>query len=50
MKWDYRIESDNGQDLYVTAQVNLVALDSEKGKIMRQLPSAIQDILTKLTT
>lgn len=50
LKWDYRIESIDGQELYVTAQVKLVAIDSEKGKIMRQLPSAIQDILTKPST
>lgn len=48
MNWDYRIESVDGQTLYVTAQVKLVPIDREKGKIMRHLPSAIKDILTKL--
>lgn len=48
IKWDYRIESADGQDLHVTAQVKLVAIDREKGKIMRQLPAVIQDIFTKL--
>lgn len=50
MKWDYRIESANGQELYVTAQVKLVAIDNKKGRIMRQLPTVVQDILSKLST
>lgn len=50
IKWDYRIESLDGQELYVTAQVKLVAIDGKKGKIMRQLPSALQNVLTKVST
>ncbi|HBE33218.1 MAG TPA: acyl-CoA thioesterase, partial [Cyanobacteria bacterium UBA11368] len=38
LNWDYQIQSLDGQELYVTAQVTLVAVDMEKGKIMRQLP------------
>jgi acyl-CoA thioester hydrolase len=48
MNWDYRIESADGQQLYLTAKVTLVALDREKGKIMRQLPGTVKDILVKL--
>jgi acyl-CoA thioester hydrolase len=49
MNWDYRIVSPDNQDLYITGRVTLVALDREKGKIMRQLPPAFQDALAKIT-
>jgi acyl-CoA thioester hydrolase len=49
MNWDYKIISPDHQDLYITAQVTLVALDREKGKIMRQLPPAVQDALAKIS-
>ncbi|HEY9694496.1 MAG TPA: thioesterase family protein [Oculatellaceae cyanobacterium] len=49
MNWDYQIQSVDGQDLYITARVTLVAVDREKGKIMRQLPSTVKDALVKLT-
>ena len=49
INWDYQILSPDGQDLYVTASVTLVALDQEKGKIMRQLPPAVKDALIKLS-
>ncbi|MFM7364710.1 MAG: acyl-CoA thioesterase [Cuspidothrix sp.] len=49
MNWDYKIVSPDTQDLYLTAQVTLVALDREKGKIMRQLPPAVQDALSKIS-
>ena len=48
INWDYQIQSLDGQELYVTAQVTLVAVDREKGKIMRQLPPAMEDALAKL--
>lgn len=48
INWDYRIESPDGQDLYVTARVTLVAIDAEKRKIMRQLPPALSQALLKL--
>ena len=46
--WDYQIQSIDGMELYVTAQVTLVTVDRDKGKIMRQLPPAVQDALTRL--
>ena len=46
--WDYRIESPDRQELYLTAQVTLVAVDREKGRIMRQLPPTVKDALEKL--
>jgi len=48
--WDYQILSKDGQDLYVSAQVTLVAVDREKGKIMRQLPPGVKDVLMRLAT
>ncbi|MDX2243836.1 MAG: thioesterase family protein [Leptolyngbyaceae cyanobacterium bins.302] len=49
INWDYQIQSADGQELYATARVTLVAVDSEKGKIMRQLPSTVKDALLKLS-
>lgn len=49
MNWDYAIVSPDEQELYVTAQVTLVSIDREKGKIMRQLPPKFQDALTKVS-
>jgi acyl-CoA thioester hydrolase len=49
INWDYQIQSLDGQELYVTGRVTLVAIDREKGKILRQLPSAVKDALVKLS-
>jgi acyl-CoA thioester hydrolase len=49
IKWDYTIVSTDGQQLYVTAKVTLVAVDREQGKIMRQLPASVQDALAKIS-
>jgi len=49
LNWDNQIQSLDGEELYVTAMVTLVAIDREKGKIMRQLPPAVQTALAKLT-
>lgn len=49
INWDYQIQSLDGAHLYVTARVTLVAVDLEKGKIMRQLPSTIKKALARLT-
>jgi acyl-CoA thioester hydrolase len=49
INWDYAIVSTDGQQLYVTAKVTLVALDSERGKIMRQLPATVKDALAKIS-
>ena len=46
--WDYEIRSPDTQELYVTAQVTLVGVDRDKGKIMRQLPPTVQAALAKL--
>jgi len=49
INWDYQIQSMDGKELFVTARVTLVAVDREKGKIMRQLPAEIKTALDKLT-
>lgn len=49
INWDHRIHSLDGQELYLTGRVTSVAVDREKGKILRQLPSAVKDALVKLT-
>ncbi|WP_414519802.1 acyl-CoA thioesterase [Nostoc sp. PCC 9305] len=49
INWDYAIVSTDGQELYVTAKVTLVALDRDRGKIMRQLPPSFKDALTKIS-
>lgn len=48
LNWDYRIESPDGSILYVTALVSLVAIDRDKGKIMRRLPPAVKDALMRI--
>jgi acyl-CoA thioester hydrolase len=48
INWDYAIVSTDGQQLYATAKVTLVALDRERGKIMRQLPPTVKDAFAKV--
>ena len=48
INWDYQIQSLDQQELYVTGRVTLVAVDREKGKIMRQLPPAMATALARL--
>ncbi|MCX7596382.1 MAG: acyl-CoA thioesterase [Fischerella sp.] len=50
INWDYVIESPDRQELYVTAKVTLVAVDRERGKIMRQLPANVKDALAKISS
>jgi acyl-CoA thioester hydrolase len=47
--WDYQIQSPDEQQLYVTARVTLVAVDRQKGKIMRQLPATVKKALARLS-
>ncbi len=46
--WEYEIQSEDRQIVYLTGMVTLVAVDREKGKIMRQLPNTVKDALVKL--
>ncbi len=50
MYWTYQLQSLDRATKYLTAAVTLVAVDPEKGKIMRSLPPAVKDILVKLQT
>ncbi len=47
---DYQIQSLNSEILYLTAQVTLVAIETSKGKILRQLPPEVENALGKLKT
>ena len=49
LNWEYRIESSDRDEVYVTGKVTLVGVDREKGKIMRQLPPSFKDALVKKT-
>ena len=46
--WEYEIQSENREIVYLTGMVTLVAVDREKGKIMRQLPNSVKDALVRL--
>ncbi len=52
LNWDYKIQSLEAdiapEEVYVTAHVSLVVVDREKGKIMRQLPPEIKQVLMRL--
>lgn len=48
LNWDYQICDPDQQELYITAQVTLVPVDRQKGKIMRRLPAPISDMLSQL--
>ena len=43
MVWEYEIVSEDGQNLFVSGQITLVALGRETGKVVRRLPPALQN-------
>jgi acyl-CoA thioester hydrolase len=45
---EYEIQSIDREITYLTGMVTLVAVDREKGKIMRQLPNTVKDALVKM--
>ena len=47
INWEYEIKSLDRTITHLTATVTLVAVDREKGKILRQLPEAVKDVLTR---
>jgi acyl-CoA thioester hydrolase len=47
INWEYQIQSIDRSITHVTAQVTLVAVDIEKGKILRQLPAEVKDALAR---
>jgi acyl-CoA thioester hydrolase len=48
INWEYEIRSPDDSITYLTGIVTLVAVDLDKGKIMRQLPPHVKDALVKL--
>jgi acyl-CoA thioester hydrolase len=46
--WEYEIQSVDRVVTYLTGMVTLVAVDRDKGKIMRQLPATVKDALVKM--
>jgi acyl-CoA thioester hydrolase len=48
--WTYRIESLDGETLYLTGEVILVPVDRSQGKILRRLPTALREALQQLYT
>jgi len=48
INWDYEIKSPDGQQLYAKARVTLVAVEREKGKILRRLPPMMEQALAML--
>ena len=48
LTFEYRIESLDGQYHYLSAQVTLVAINRETGKIMRRFPPVLQASLGQL--
>ncbi|MBH8562430.1 acyl-CoA thioesterase [Nostoc sp. CENA67] len=49
INWHYEIVSPDGKLLHATAKVSLVAVDRERGQIMRQLPTTVKDALAKIS-
>jgi acyl-CoA thioester hydrolase len=47
LNWEYQIRNET--DLCVTAVVTLVAVDFEKRKLLRSLPSSLEGAIAKLT-
>jgi acyl-CoA thioester hydrolase len=48
MNWHYEIVSDDRQVLYVSAQVTLLPVDAQKGKIIRKIPLILKEIMSHL--
>ncbi|MEM8602383.1 MAG: thioesterase family protein [Cyanobacteria bacterium P01_H01_bin.121] len=46
--WDYEVRSQPNQQLHATAQVTLVPINAQSGKILRQIPVTLQEVLIKL--
>lgn len=45
--WDYKIQSPDEGELFVSGQVTLVAVDIDKNKIMRKLPPELKSALDR---
>ena len=49
LHWDYELRSLNQAILYVTAQVTIVPVNRQTGRIMRKLPPSLDKILKQET-
>jgi acyl-CoA thioester hydrolase len=47
--WDYEIRSLDHEIMHLSGRVTLVAVDWQKGKVMRTLPPAIKEALVRIT-
>ncbi len=46
LNWEYEIRTD--QQLCVTAMVSLVAVDRSRGKVLRAMPSVVQEAIARI--
>lgn len=49
LHWNYRIQSPDERQLYLTGKVTLVAIDRTKGKILRQMPPQLAQAIVQLS-
>ena len=49
MEWEQNILCPQEKDMYVTGQITLVAVDVEKGKILRRIPTILKNTLLEVT-
>ncbi len=45
LDWEYKIQSLEGEETYVTAQLTIVVIDTKKRMVMQSLPSEIKNLL-----
>ncbi len=45
--FDYQMQSFDRETQYLTAEVTLVPMDAEQGKIMRRLPPSVKEVLSR---
>jgi acyl-CoA thioester hydrolase len=46
--WDYRIESGDSKELFLTGETTLVVIDQEKRKVLRRQPEELQTFFLML--
>ncbi|NJM27477.1 MAG: acyl-CoA thioesterase, partial [Pseudanabaena sp. RU_4_16] len=46
LNWEYEIRT--AQQLCVTATVSLVAVDRSRGKVLRTMPSVVQEAIARI--
>jgi acyl-CoA thioester hydrolase len=48
--WEYKIESEDASKTYMTGSLALAGIDRETGRILRRLPSSVQEALNQLSS